>query len=158
MKKGLIIVLFLIITMFPSTVLASSGQKNTSIEYLDDGSYFLTIIQDELSNTDAIVRASAKTTTTKSKTTYYKNSSGTTMWYVKVTGTFTYGAGTSTCKKATVTAESKNSAWTVSNKSAKAYDNKAKATATGKRHFNGVVVDTITKNVILTCSTTGKFS
>ncbi len=158
MKKGLIIISFLIIAMFQSTVLASSGQENISIEYLDDGSYFITIIQDELSNTDAIVCASAKTTTTKSKTTYYKNSSGTTMWYVKVTGTFTYGSGTSICKKATVTAASKNSAWTVSNKSAKAYGNKAKATATGKRHFNGVVVDTITKSVILTCSTTGKFS
>ncbi|MEG1009703.1 MAG: hypothetical protein RSF67_07845, partial [Clostridia bacterium] len=39
-------------------------------------------------------------TQTKFKTTYYKNATGDIMWWVKVTGTFTYGNGTSKCTRA----------------------------------------------------------
>lgn len=152
------IALFLLIS--PTNAFAQSNDNQNKIEYLDDGSYFETIIEDETpgSNSGSNVLSTSKTTVTKSKTTYYKNSSGQVMWYVKVTGTFKYGGGTSTCTKATVNAASQNSAWRISNKSSKAYNNKAQATATGKRYNSGIAVNTMTKTVTLTCSSTGKFS
>ena len=123
------------------------------------GYYYETVIEDEPCFNSARLKAAPSITTkSKSKTTYYKNSSGQVMWYVKVTGVFKYGNGSATCTSSSVTAESKNSAWTVHNKSASRSGNTATAKATGKRHFQGVVVDTINKTVTLKCSPTGQFS
>lgn len=123
------------------------------------GYYYETVIEDEPYLRSASLKAASSVTTkSKSKTTYYKNSSGQVMWYVKVTGVFKYGNGSATCTSSSVTAESKNSAWTVHNKSASRSGNTATAKATGKRHFQGVVVDTINKTVTLKCSPTGQFS
>lgn len=123
------------------------------------GYYYETVIEDApVLSGPHLKAASTLTTKSKSKTTYYKNSSGQVMWYVKVTGVFKYGNGSATCTSSSVTAESKNSAWTVHNKSASRNGNTATAKATGKRHFQGVVVDTITKTVTLKCSSTGQFS
>lgn len=158
MKRIISIVLVFCLALSPINVFAESASQQTNVEYLDDGSYFETVIEDDLSDFNAVTTTASTTTITKSKTTYYKNASGSTMWYVKVTGTFKYDGKTSSCTKATVTAESKNSSWKVSNKSSKAYDNKAKATATGKHYKNNTLLDTVTKSVILTCSPTGKFS
>lgn len=47
-------------------------------------------------------------TVTKSKTSYTKNLAGDTLWYVKATGTFTYGNGSSKCTSVTPNAVSKN--------------------------------------------------
>ena len=123
------------------------------------GYYYETVIEDApVLSSPHLKAASTLTTKSKSKTTYYKNSSGQVMWYVKVTSVFKYGNGSSTCTSSSVTAESNNSAWTVHNKSASRSGNTATAKATGKRLFQGVVVDTITKTVILKCSSTGQFS
>ena len=157
MKRILSIVLVLFLALSPLNVFAKSTPQS-NIEYLADGSYYETVIEDDLTGFNAITAAATTTTVTKSKTTYYKNASGSVMWYIKVTGTFKYNGQTSSCTKATVTAESKSSSWKVSNKSSKAYDNKAKATATGKHYQSNTLLDTVTKSVILTCSPTGKFS
>lgn len=160
MKKIIIpIMLILSLLLIPTTdALAQSTTVKSDIEYLDDGSYFETIIEDETPSSTPNILSAAKTTATKSKTTYYKNSSGQVMWYVKVTGTFKYGDGTSICTKATVTAASKGDTWRISNKTSKSYSNKAQASATGKQYANGIVIKTISKTVTLTCSSTGKFS
>ena len=128
----------------------------------DRVAYIETVIENGVAEEceDNIYSASitAKTTQTKSKTVYYKNAKGDVLWYVKVVGTFSYGNGSAKCTKATVVAESYRKAWKISNKSASKTGNKARATATGKRYFNGVPVDSITKTVTLKCSPTGEFS
>lgn len=144
--------------IIPTTSFAQTRAVTSSVEYLDDGSYFETIIEDENIGFNLNYITTTSTTKTKSKTTYYKNSSGTTLWYVKVTGTFTYNGISAKCTSASVTATSQNSNWKVSNKSSSATSNKAKASATGKKYYLGEVIQTINKTVTLTCSPTGSFS
>lgn len=158
MKKIFLLITVIVMAMFPMTVFAQTDNTQSTIEYLEDGSYFETVIEDEATIDNQIFALSASTTKTKSKTVYYKNSDGDTMWYVKVTGTFKYDGDTAKCTSASVTAASKNSNWKVSNKSSSATGNKAKASATGKKYYSGNVIKTINKTVTLTCSPTGTFS
>ena len=79
------------------------------------------------------------------------------MWYVSVTGTFTYGDGTARCTSVTPSAASLDSNWKVSNITGSKSGNKATATATGKRYETNIVVETATKTVTLTCGPTGMF-
>lgn len=145
----------LLLTITFQPVFAADRVVSTEIEYLDDGSCYVTIIEDVPSSE---VQPFSTKTETKSKTTYYKNASGAVMWYVKVTGTFTYGDGTSKCISATPSAASKNSNWKVSDITGGKSGSKAYATATGKQYLDGKVIDTKTKTVTLTCSPTGVFS
>lgn len=145
-------------TMFPIATYAQTDNVQSTIEYLDDGSYYETIITDEPSAANGTSIAANTKTATKSKTTYFKNADGDTMWYVKVTGTFTYGNGSAKCTKSTVTAASKNSDWKITSKSSNKSANKASATATAKKYHLGVVIQTKSKTVTLTCSPTGNFS
>lgn len=142
------------------TVFADSSDCKVETEYLSDGSYYETVIIQELTPlmVDAAPSLSKSKTITGSKTTYYKNSSGKVMWYVKVTGIFTYGGGSAKCTNASVTAESKNSAWKVSNKSSWKTSNKAFAKATGTHYFSGMPKESFTRTVTLICSATGKMS
>lgn len=142
--------------IFSLNALASTPTTNTSVEYYDDGSYIVTTIEDISSSPG--ISFSSSTSTTKSKTVRYYNSEDTVMWYVKVTGTFTYGNGTSKCTSSSVTAKSYATTWKVTNKSASKSGNTAIATATAKQYFDGTVIKTINRTVKLTCSPTGVFS
>lgn len=97
-------------------------------------------------------------TKTGSKTVYYKDANNKTLWYVKVTATFSYNNKTSTCTSASVTAASYNSYWKVSNKSSSHSGNHGTASATGKKYLAGIVISTINKSVTLTCSKDGALS
>lgn len=134
---------------------ADTGSKIVSVEYLENGDYIVTIIED-VSTEYSMARTI--TTTTKSKTVNYNNANGETMWYVKVTGTFRYGEGSAECLSATPSAAAYNSYWSVHNISGTKYGATASASATGKRTVNGVVVQTVPETVTLTCSSTGQFS
>ncbi len=90
--------LMLIFTLSLQPVYAD--ETVSDIEYLDDGYYYETIIEPK---TPRGVQPQS-TTKTKSKTVYFKNSKGKVQWYVKVTGTFKYGNGSSRCTAASVTA------------------------------------------------------
>lgn len=155
MKKLLIFAFTIVMVFAIQPVYAMDSVDSSSIEYLDDGSYYLTVIED--ASSDEIAPFST-TTKTKSKTTYFKNANGTTLWYVRVTGTFTYGNGTATCTKVIPSAVSKSSSWKVSTPTGKRSGNKASATATGKHYVSGIVTNSKTKTVTLTCSPTGNFS
>ena len=138
-----------------SPVYGAEQIESSEIEYLDDGSYFETVITTE--SNSGMTTLSSKSVT-KTKTSYYKNSNGTILWYVKVTGTFTYGNGSSKCTSSSVTAELKSGAWKITSKSASKSGNKATAKATAKRYYGGSVAETKNKTVTLTCSPSGNFS
>ncbi len=88
MKKILPLVLFVVLLLATQSAFASTTIVPTETEYLPDGSCFVTVIEDvHSSGTHPL----SSKTVTKSKTAYYKNSAGKVMWWVKVTGTFTYG-------------------------------------------------------------------
>ena len=155
MKKLIMILTCLLLFTICSPVYGAEQIESSEIEYLDDGSYFETVITTE--SNSGMTTLSSKSVT-KTKTSYYKNSNGTILWYVKVTGTFTYGNGSSKCTSSSVTAESKSGAWKITSKSASKSGNKATAKATGKRYYGGSVAETKNKTVTLTCSPSGTFS
>lgn len=161
MKKVLLTMIFTI-TLIMSTQSIFATDDSGSIEYYNDGSYSITTISDDIpaisDNLFTLAITLSKTTKTKSKTTTFYNSSNKAMWYVKVTGTFSYGNGSATCTDATVSAASYNDAWRISNKSSSKSGNRAIGTATAKRYQNLSVAETKTKTVTLTCSSTGVFS
>lgn len=141
--------------LFSLTAYASEPTTTDNIVFFDNGDYLITTIEDESSSSNIAILS---TTTTKSKTSRYYNSKNELMWYVKVTGTFTYGNGTSKCTASSVTAKSNVAAWKISNKSASKSGNAAIGKATAKQYFDGTVVNTINRTVKLTCSPTGVFS
>lgn len=155
MKKLIMILTCLLLFTICSPVYGAEQIESSEIEYLDDGSYFETVITTE--SNSGMTTLSSKSVT-KTKTSYYKNSNGTILWYVKVTGTFTYGNGSSKCTSSSVTAESKSGAWKITSKSASKIGNKATAKATAKRYYGGSVAETKNKTVTLTCSPSGNFS
>lgn len=147
--RNLFIILCVCVFISPEALKAK--ENGTYITYLADGSYYKTSLID---TTDHI-RCSTKTGV---KITGYYNSNGKLLWQVSVTGTFNYNGSSSTCTKATVSAKSFVSNWKISNQSSSKSGNKATGTATAKAYYNGTLINTVKKSVILTCSSSGKLS
>lgn len=137
-------------------VFAAENNQITNVEYFDDGSCCITVIEDV--KTPGIDLLSDTKTETKSKTSYVKAANGSILWYVRVTGTFTYNGTTSRCTSVTPSAKSQNDNWKVFDISGAKNENEASASATGKRYNDAKVVQTMSKTVTLTCSPSGHFS
>jgi hypothetical protein len=147
--------LFILVMGMP--VFASDSTTTTTIEYLPNGDYIETTIE-EASSGASFALLTASSTKSGSKTISYANSAGVTQWYVKVTGSFTYNGSTSSCTSSSVTAASQSSVWTISNKSASKSGATATASCTAKLYSASLVIQTINKTVNLTCSKTGTLS
>lgn len=127
--------------------------QSVTVEYLEDGSCYETVITvDDNENGDSGIMSTAKTRT-GSKKTSYKNKSGDVLWYVKVTGKFTYNGSTSKCTSASASAVSNSSSWKIIDKSSSRSGNKAIGKATAKEQSTS-----LTRTVTLSCSKTGKLS
>lgn len=109
-----VITLILVFTLHPVSIASGKSAPTNlisiNLETFDDGSCYVTTIDNVPS---AGIHLLAVKTETKSKTAYFKNSAGKVMWYVRVTGTFTYKDGTSKCISATPSAASLNANWKV---------------------------------------------
>ncbi|MBR1731743.1 MAG: hypothetical protein IJ725_04870, partial [Ruminococcus sp.] len=125
------------------------------VEYLDNGDYVVTVLEDD----DIIIPGDEpqSTTVTKTKSSNYYNSAGTKLWCVKVQGTFTYNGTTSSCKSSAHMAVSYASAWTIRSASHSKSGNTATATATA-RHTLTTGYQDYTRSVTLKCSATGVFT
>ena len=139
----------------------TSAIDGTSTELLDNGDYIETVISSELSLSDNILNISTLSTsktTTKTKTTYYKNSSGSVLWSVSIKATFTYNGSTSKCTNCSHSTTAPGKSWSIksctSSKSGNKATAKAIATHTGS---NGSTSD-ISKTVTISCSPSGKVS
>ena len=151
--KKILSLTFSVLILSSFLLAALATETDRVVVYLDDGSYYVTEIEDE---SPLILRLSSSVTKSKTRTHY--SASGSAQWYVKVTGTFTYGNGSSKCTSASVNAGSYVSGWSISNKSSSKSGSTATATATAKQIRLGEVINTITDSVTLTCSATGDFS
>lgn len=160
MKKiiSIILVGILFCSLFSISTFAESPFNDpdsgtiVEIEYLDNGDYIVTYLDD-----GEIYDDGSKATVTKTKTKKYLNSSGDTMWAVRVQGTFTYNGTSATCTKASHKATSYASSWTIISASHSKSGNHATATATA-RHTLTTGYQDYTRSVTLTCSPTGVFS
>lgn len=128
MKKliSFTVIVMLLLSAIPAY---ASTIDSVTVNYLENGYYTVTVIEDV---SDNAITPMATNTATKTKTTYVKNSAGTTLWYVRVTGTFTYGDGSAKCTSATPSAASESSTWKVSDITGSKSGATAYASATGK--------------------------
>lgn len=151
-QKFIICIIILSLAIFPDI----KASAEVVYSFNEDLIYCTTVIEEIPISTYSSYSTSK--TKTGSKTVYYKDANGNTLWYVKVTATFSYNGNTSIYKSASVTAVSCNSNWKVSNKSSSYSGNHGTASATGKKYLAGVVTSTINKSVTLTCSKNGTLS
>lgn len=154
-KKLITVTIILSLILLPKLPTKANTIGNTDNEPI----HCVTVIEESPIAIDpAISLYSTAQAKTGSKTVYYKNAKDETLWYVKVTATFSYNGLTSTCASASVTAKSNNSYWKVSNKKSSYSGNHGTASATGKKYLFGVVTSTINSSVTLTCSPNGTLS
>lgn len=159
MKKMICILLSLTL-LFGNVLITNAASESfpESVEYLEDGSYFVTAIEVTPDSNSSVFRASTSKCS-GSKTVTYKSSSGTKLWSVTINASFSYVKGTSaTCTNATISTAVYSSLWKVSNKSSTKSGNKASATATGTQYNGSTAIGSIRKTVTLTCSTYGNIS
>lgn len=146
--------IFLLIS--PINVLGNTNNPMIETEYLQNGDIIETII--ELDTPSEVSIFSTSKTTSGSKTTRYKSSSGTVLWSVKVYGTFTFNGSSAKCTSSKVTATAPAKSWYISSSSAAKSKNSATAKATARQKIDGEILQTITRSVTLTCSKSGKLS
>lgn len=150
MKKLVSVVLCLMILFAAAAVPvgATGGQAmSVSVEYLEDGSYIVTEITQD-------VPVARSTRTSGSKTATHYGANGAAIWYVTVYGKFTYDYGVSssaTSATATVGIIDKNAKYVSKN----AYVFGSTAYATGTVTYG---VNSLSKTVSLTCDRYGNLS
>lgn len=138
--------------LLPFSVRAEETGQIVSVEYLEDGSSFVTILEELPTATRASGTKSGR------KTAQYRNERGTVLWSVTVHGDFTYNGKTATCTRATKSTTCPASNWKITASSAGKSENRATAKATAKKYVNGKVTRTVSKSVTLTCSPSGSLS
>lgn len=118
MKRLCLLVFLLLLMIFaPVTSFADSSDSKPENGYSNDDNYYETIIINGSNRYRQCVPQTFSQTKKlknkfrKSKITYYKSASGKKLWYVKVTGTFTYRNGIVQCIGSTVTAKALSSSW-----------------------------------------------
>lgn len=150
-------VLMLSSFIIPTNASANSIESNTSIEYLDNGYYIETVILDVSTSFPHDLIAGTTYTTTRTKTRYYKNSSGDVMWWVSITGTFTYDGSTSTCTSCYADADAPASTWSIKTLLSSKSGNTATGFAVATQTLAFVSYD-YSMTVDITCSPNGTIS
>lgn len=151
MKK--LIIALLTLSFFINPINCFADEKTTvTKEYLGDGIYVETYVIDHK------ISCFATNTVSKTKVSDYKNSKGTLIYRISVTGTFTYNGTSATCTASSVNAETYLSDWKVVSKSASKSGNTASATAIFSQYLNGHLIQSKNPTITLTCSATGVVS
>ncbi len=153
MKKNFITSLLVSIVMLigcfaiPMSASAADDKTTTTVEYLDDGSYIVTT----LTVPDIYTRSTKSTNKTA---TYYEND-GSAVWAYTLYASFTYDGKTSKCTSVSDSYVIYDDSWYMSSHSCKKDGNLASGTITMKKKVLGVVVDTVTKPVYISCNQYG---
>ena len=152
MKKFICLILLatMLLTALPfGASAAQETQTNDNIIYMDDGSYIVIEISENLS----------RSTTVKNTKTYtYYSSSGNEEWKAVLSGTFTYNGTTSTCTASSFDVTITNTNWYLASQTVGKSGNSATVEYTMGRKFLGITVDKRALSMTLTCDTNGNFS
>lgn len=150
-----IFALFTALIILSCSVLCTTAKETPSthtvitIEYLENGDYIETILTWEDSN--------ARVTKPASKTVKYTNSSGTLLWSLTLTATFSYNGTTATCTSAYHSETAYYSYVTIISGSASKSGNKAIANASASA-TNSAGTNVYSLSATITCSPDGTFS
>ena len=149
--------LFLVLAMLggifalPVSAVSAVDASETTVEYLEDGSYIVTTITENSRG----ARSSSKS---GSKSINYCNSKGEEQWVATIHGTFSYDGYSATCTNAYTSHTIYNSAWKLNSSSAERSGNQAIGRFVFKYYLLGVPINTIERTVVLTCSPNGVLS
>lgn len=150
LKKISVVLLTMILCVStPIAVFAQATVKtSTDIQYLDDGSYFVTEMEECISPFTTYTRKQGKTVT-------YYNGDDEKQWSVTIWGTFQYTGSSATCTIASTSYNIFESAWKVTEAKA----TKSGRTATGdfvvKKYWLGIITKTVPVTVIISCDNNG---
>lgn len=160
MKKSISITLIIAVIcctfLSLSVGAASENYSVVDIEFLNNGDYIETVISDIDEQVVPSVGRTSKSIT-KTKTRYYKNSEGTVLWSVSITGTFTYNGTTSTCTSCSHKTTSPASAWSIKSSSHSKSGNTATARATAT-YKTATTSKDYPMSVSIKCSASGTIS
>lgn len=153
MKKRLVFIVCIVLYIF--SVLACGVQakeylpldSDKTIEYFSDGSYIIT----ELSEYNSLDKSSIS----RSKTSTYYDNNNTSVWFVRLTATFSYNGTTATCTSSSTSYTIYDTAWQVTNAVASRSGNTATGDFTVKKYFLGIPIKTVNRTLTLTCSPSG---
>lgn len=155
--KKVVSVLLIVMIMFslnvPAFAVENIDNENTVIEYLEDGSCFITTITVVEENSTY-----ATNTKTFTKTISYKDEDGIVCWKATLTATFRYTGSSATCTESDVTYTVSNSKWKITSATASKSGNTATADITAKRYTLGIPVETLNRTITMTCSANGTIS
>ena len=158
MKKKIISTLLSTIIgigIFPIFIIHSyatdSIYYSTVIEYLEDGSYIKT---DIIEHPSTIL----SNTITGQKNIYFYNSDDELQWLYTIEGSYNYDGYDATCTSVSDSFTIYNDNWHIDSHSCWRSSNKAYGTVTMKKKILGITVDTIVRNVSLSCSPNGNLS
>ena len=143
----------MIFSVFTITAFAENNKTIVSetIEYLDDGSYIVTTLVEEMT----VARASTKT---GSKTAIHYNSDNEKVVTMKLTATFSYTGSSATYTSASTSYTIHDDSWKVTAATSSKSGNKAIGNFTVKHYVLLVPVQTVNTTVNITCSNTGALS
>ena len=152
MKKIIAILICLLmllsISVFPVT--AVEEKTTQTVEYLEDGSYIVTIIE------ETVTHGARMNTTVGNKTRNCYSANDVLQWKMTVTGEFQYDGTTSSCTYASgVITVSNTSQWEATSESAAVGDTTAYYSVTFARWLLGVVVERPTYGVSISCDPDG---
>lgn len=143
-------------TTAKAAVMADPAQAE--IVLLDNGDYLETTISSDMPVVSSGISTMATTKTiTKTKTTYYKNSSGDTMWSIAIHATFTYNGSTSKCTSCSHSTTCPGKTWKIKSASSSKSGNTATAKATATQSTLFLSKD-YTRSVTISCSKNGTVS
>lgn len=143
------------------TLISTFGIQSISTEFLDTGDYIETIISSELPlsfDSSNVPTLATSKTITKTKTTYYKNASGSVMWSVSIKATFTYNGSTSKCTSCSHSTTAPGKTWSIKNYSSSKSGNKATAKAVATHTGSDGAKSDISRSVTISCSPSGTVS
>lgn len=152
-KKHLILyilILAVFLSAFPFQAAASSADGETTVLSGDGWHIVVTI-------TEIATRATQQKTASK-EFKYIKDSDGTVLWTITLTGTFTYTGTSSSCTNAAYSVTSYSSSWYEVSGSASKSGNTASCTVTMGRKFLGITVEKPNFTLTLTCDKNGNLS
>lgn len=131
--------------------------SSKEIVMLANGDYLETVITDVPTLSSGISSFSTTRSVTKTKTTYYKNTNGVTLWSLSIRASFTYNGRTSRCTSCSHSTTCPASAWRIKSVSSSRSGNSATAVATAT-HFLGTTARDFTRSVTIYCSSNGTVS
>jgi hypothetical protein len=135
--------------------------NNLSTELSDKGDYIETVIISDMPLPSANLKISALSTSksiTKTKTTYYKNTSGSVMWSVSITATFTYNGSKSKCTSYSHSTSASSKTWSIKSSSSSKSGNKAIAKVIATHTDSDGSKYDVSKSVTISCNANGVVS